>query len=297
MDTHAISRTRPCPGRHRQRGQSLIEAAIALAVLVPLAAGAMLLGQFIHIKLQTQNAAREAAWAATVDPSLATGGIPNTATEQTRLRQHTFADANRPLYSGGPGPGPAQFADPMLTTFAGNPLLKPGNLTLRVYQQQASPSYLDQAINTIGGTLRQLRLNNTLPPNRQGLVTAEVHASTQTILSRAGRPLNFLGSLAGKRLDFSAKTVLLTDPWDATGGGETLNGQVAGGAYANRTVRGVIKPLVPATWLSALGSGVRSVAGVLAHIPLIGDVAFPNVDHFEMGRTAPDVVPVDKLVK
>jgi hypothetical protein len=295
MDARTVSRARPRSGHHRQRGQSLIEAAIALAVLVPLAAGVMLLGQFIHIKLQTQNAAREAAWAATVDPALATGGIPNTATEQPRLRQHTFADANRPLYSG--GQGPAQFADPMLTTFAGNPLLKPGDLTLRVYQQQTSPSYLDQAINTIGRTLSQLHLNNTLPPNRQGLVTAEAHASTQTILSRAGRPLNFLGSLAGKRLDFSAKTVLLTDPWDAAGGGETLNGQAAGGAYTDRTVRGVIKPLVPTTWLSGLGSGVRSVAGVLANIPLIGDVVFPNVDHFEMGRTAPDVVPVDKLVK
>lgn len=294
MDARAIYHIRQRPGRYRQRGQSLIEAAIALAVLVPLAAGVMLLGQFIHIKLQTQNAAREAAWAATVDPALVTGGIPNTATEQTRLRQHTFADANTPLYSGGPGPAP--YADPMLTTFAGNPLLKPGDLTLRVYRQQASPSYLDQAISRVGSTLAGFGLNNTLPPNRQGLVTAEVHANTRTILSRAGRPLNFLGSLAGKRLDFSAKTVLLTDPWDAAGGGETLDGQAAGGAYANRTVRGVIKPLVPATWLSALGSGVRSVASVLAHIPLIGDVAFPNVDHFEMGRTAPDVVPADKLV-
>lgn len=294
MDARADYPPRQFSGFRRQHGQSLIEAAIALAVLVPLAAGVMLLGQFIHIKLQTQNVAREAAWAATVDPALATGGIPDKATEQTRMRQHIFADANMPLYSG--DQVPAQFADPMLTTFAGNPLLKPDDLTLSVYRQQASPSYLDQAIARIGSTLAGFGLSNTLPPNRQGLVTAEVHANTQTILSRAGRPLNFLSSLAGKRLDFSANTVLLTDPWDATGGGETLNGQAAGGAYANRTVRGVIKPLVPATWLSALGSGVHRVAGVLAHIPLIGDVAFPNVDHFEMGRTAPGVVPADKLV-
>lgn len=294
MHARTVSRPHHGSGHSQQQGQSLIEAAIALTVLVPIAAGVMLLGQFIHIKLQTQNAAREAAWATTVDPALATGGIPNTVTEQTRLRKHIFADADLPLYSG--GKRAAQFTDPMLTTFADNQLLNPGDLTLQVYQQQASPSHLDQAINTIGRMLSRLQLNNTLPPNRQGLVTAEVHANTQTILSRAGRPLNFLGSLAGKRLDFSAKTVLLTDPWDAAGGGETLNGQAAGGAYANRTVRGVIKPLVPATWLSALGSGLQSVANVLAHIPLIGDVAFPNVDHFEMGRTAPDVVPADKLV-
>lgn len=279
----------------KQRGQSLVEMVIALTVLVPLAAGVMLLGQFIHIKLQTQNAAREAAWAATVDPALATAGIPSKTTEETQLRQHQFADADSALLSG--GSAPAGFPDPMLTTFAGRPLLNPSDLTLKIYQQQASPSYLNAAINMLSNTLSQLGLNNDLPPNRQGLVTAEVYANTQKILSTDGSPLQFLGGLANKRMDISAKTVLLADTWDAAGGGETLNGQSAGGAYANRTVRAVIQPMVPSTWLGSLSSVINGAAKLLGSIPLINDLLTPNMDHFEMGRTAPDVVPVDKLVK
>ncbi|MHB9022412.1 MAG: TadE/TadG family type IV pilus assembly protein [Halothiobacillus sp.] len=280
-----------CPAsRRRQKGQSLVEMAISLIVLVPLAASVMLLGQFIHIKLQTQAAAREAAWAATVDPALANAGLPDITTEQTRLRLHQFADANTALRSN--GTGLPQFADPMLTTFAGNPLLSPNDLTLTVYQQKAAPSYLDAALNIVGGAL------NTLPPNKQGLVTAEVHANTAKILSRSGVPLAFLGSLADQRLDFSAATVLLTDAWDAAGGGETLNGQPAGGQYANRTVRGVIEPMVPS---SRLGGGaisaIHTAAGLLGSIPLMKDILTPNFDKFELGRTAPDVVPDDKLVK
>lgn len=276
--------------RHRQQGQSLVEMAIALTVLIPLAVGVMLLGQFIHIKLQTQNAAREVAWAATVDPALATAVIPSKTTEEIQLRQHHFADADTAVRSG--GSAPTGFPDPMLTTFAGRPLLNPADLTLKVYQQQASPSYLDQVISMLGNAL-----SDTLPPNRQGLVTAEVHANTTKILSAGGAPLQFLGSLADKQLDFSAKTVLLADTWDAAGGGETLNGESAGGAYANRTVRAVIQPMVPSTWLGSLSSVINGAAKLLGSIPLINDLLTPNMDHFEMGRTAPDVVPVDKLVK
>lgn len=285
----------PTAPRRGQFGQSLVEMAIALTVLVPLAAGVMLLGQFIHIKLQTQNAAREAAWATTVDPALANADIPNKTTEETRLRQHLFAGADLALLSG--GAAPAGFLDPMLTTFSGSPLLKPTGLTLKIYQQSASSSYLNTAINMFGSTLSQLGLNNTSPPNRLGLVTAEVHANTGKILGQNGTPLGFLGSLANEQLDFSAKTVLLADSWDAAGGGETLNGQSAGGAYANRTVRAVIKPMVPSTWLGSLNSVINGAAKLLGSIPLINDLLTPNVDHFEMGRTAPDVVPVDKLVK
>lgn len=265
---------------------------IALTVLVPLAAGVMLLGQFIHIKLQTQSAAREAAWRATVDPALAVAGLPNRAQEEARLRQHRFADANEALSSD--KDAPSQFSDPMLTTFAGNALLKPGALTLAVYQQQVAPSFLEKAINKITSTLSSFGLSDTLPPNKQGLVTAQVHANTQKILGDAGTPLMFLGGLSEHGLDFSAKTVLLTDPWDAAGGGETLNG----GTYANRTVRGVIKPLVPTTWLKGeFKSAILDLVRLLGSIPLMDKLVTPGVNNFELGRTAPDVVPVDKLVK
>jgi Flp pilus assembly protein TadG len=280
----------------RENGQSLVEMTIALLVLVPLAVSVMLLGQFIHIKLQTQSAAREAAWAATVDPALAVAGLPNRTQEETRLRQHQFADAKEALSSD--RGAPSQFSDPMLTTFAGHALLNPSALTLAVYQQQAAPSFMDKAINKINAALSHFGLSNTLPPNRQGLVTAEVHANTQKILGDAGTPLMFLGSVAGHRLDFSAKTVLLVDPWDAAGGGESLNGQPVGGPYANRTVRGVIEPLVPTIWLKGVfKSAILTFVHLLGSIPLMDSLVTPGVKYFELGRAAPDVVPVDKLVK
>lgn len=271
----------------RQQGQSLVEMAIALMVLVPLAAGVMLLGQFIHIKLQTQSAAREAAWQATVDPALANSSLPSLTEEQNRLRLHQFADATKALQS---NTGvPSQFADPMLTSFAGEPLLKPNELTLTVYKQQLSPSYLDTLIGMVP--------SKSLPPNKKGLITAEVHAKTEQILSSDGKVLSFVGDLASRHLDFSAKTVLLADTWDASGSGESLNGVEAGGAYHNRSVRAVIAPMVPTEWAgSGVSSKIIDVAHMLGDIPFIRDVLTPNLKHFEFSRTAPDVVPGDKLV-
>lgn len=271
----------------RQQGQSLVETAVALMVLVPLVAGVMLLGQFMHIKLQVQNAAREAAWQATVDPALADAGLPSLAEEQNRLRQHQFSDPNKTLQS---NTGlPSQFADSMLTSFAGEPLLKPDELTLAVYQQQPSPSYLDTLIGMVP--------SNSLPPNKKGLITAEVHARTEQIFNSDGKILSFVGDLANRHLDFSAKTVLLADAWDASGGGESLNGAEAGGAYHDRSVRAVISPMVPTEWAgSGVSSMITDAATLLAKIPLINDVLTPNFDHFEFGRAAPDVVPEDKLV-
>jgi hypothetical protein len=271
--------------RSRQQGQSLVEMAIALMVLVPLAASVMLLGQFIHIKLQTQSAAREAAWQATIDPTLAYSSLPALIVEQDRLRLHQFADAAIALQSN--ANVPSQFSDPMLTSFANMPLLKPKELTLAVYKQQPSPSYLDTLIGMVP----------SLPPNKKGLITAEVHAKTEQILGSSGNVLTFVGDWANRHLDFSAKTVLLADAWDASGSGESLNGAEAGGAYHNRSVRGVISPMVPTEWGgNGVSSMITDVATLLGNIPLIDEVLTPNFDHFEFGRAAPDVVPGDKLV-
>jgi len=173
------------PGLHRQRGQSLIEMAVALIVLVPLAAGIAVLGQYIHVKQQTQAAARQAAWAAAVDSSLIAKGLPDQNKQQEALRARIFGDPAAPLRSDARAPD--ALADTMLTTFAGNPLVKPGDLQLKVYSQEAAPSYLDQGIGAIGN------LTGHLPPNDKGLITAEVATGTQQLTDRDGDPLAFSG--------------------------------------------------------------------------------------------------------
>ena len=301
MKTMPVKKERPhriamrqVHGGQAQRGQSLVEMAVALIVLVPLAAGVMLLGQYIHIKQQTQAAAREAAWAATVDPALADTQLPDQASVQTELRSRQFADAKTAIRS--KASAPARFGDTMLTTFADQELLKTSGLSLAVYQQESAPSYLDQGLDLIGKAAKTL---GNLPPNTKGLVTAEVHARPEKIVGTDGSPLAFLDPLDTMQLDFSARTVVLADTWAASGGGELANGKEAPqAAFSNRTVRNVIKPLVPTSWLGDKSDDVlNDVIHVLGKIPLIDQIFTPGLDQFELGRMAPDVVPTDKLVK
>ena len=62
-----------------QRGQSLIEMAIACIVMVPMFVGVMLLGQYIHLHQQTQAAARAAASKSSILPATGAGTISGLA--------------------------------------------------------------------------------------------------------------------------------------------------------------------------------------------------------------------------
>ncbi len=285
------------PQARCQHGQALVEAVVSLIVLVPLAAGISVLGQYLHIQQQTRAAARDAAWTAATAPRLTSNNLPALNTVQTRLRGRHFAAADAPLRS--VVAAPSTFKDPMLTTFAGRALLKPEALTLDVYRQDSEPGFL-------AGALKMLSSANPLGdprPNAQGLITAEVHLKPEKLLDRDGNALRFLDPLDSMQLDFSAKTVLLADAWDAAGGGETRSGKDISGA-SKRTVRNVVEKLSPA---AALGNN-DSVAGkmiddftkvlaVLDMIPVIGDLFTAGLGDYKPGRTAPDVVPADRLVK
>ncbi|GFZ93705.1 hypothetical protein GCM10011408_11870 [Dyella caseinilytica] len=264
-----------------------------MLVLAPLAVGIMLVGQYIHIQQTTQQAAREAAWAATVDPALLSQSLPNTSTEQDRLREHQFAQAQQVIKSN--ATVPSQYVDPMLTTFSGKTLLQTTDLTLSSYSQTSSPSIVDKAISGVGSIVGKFGLSNSLPPNKQGLVTAQVTANSQQVLDSTGNPVSFLGTTATERFPFSSKTVLLADSWDAGGGGETLGGN---STNTLRSVRGTIAPLVPSTWLGRFTGVINGAVNILEHIPMLNQLmglTTPD-SQFEMGRTAPDVVPSDKLV-
>jgi hypothetical protein len=289
---HGMTRRHRPGSRQRQRGQSLIEMAVACIVLVPLAAGIMLLGQYIHVKQQTQAAARQAAWAATVDRSLIGEQLPSRGRVEQNLRVRQYGDSKDTLRSGANTPG--RLNDAMLTTFAGNELLKPNAVTLQIYKQDSSPGYLDKGLAIIGKATKSL---GNLPPNTKGLVTAEVHAKPEVILGRDGSPLAYLDPLDTMKLDFSSRTVLLADAWDAAGGGEDRDGKGINGA-SNRTVRSVIRPLVPTSLLGDKFDEVtNNVVHLLGNIPIIDDIFTPGLDQFELGKMAPDVVPSDKLVK
>jgi hypothetical protein len=266
---------------------------VAMLVLVPLSAGVMLLGQYIHLQQTTQLAAREAAWAATVDPALLNQRLPDAGNMQSRLRADQFASANQAIRSN--VAIPSRYADPMLTTFAGKTLLQTADLNLVSYSQTSPPSIIGWAMDSIGAVLDTVGLKNSLPPNKQGLVSAQVTATSQQVLSGAGHPVTFLGATATERFAFSATTVLLADSWDAAGSGETRDGDAVSGAGANRTVRATISPMVPSTWLGKFTGVVNGAVKVLEDVPFLSQMV-GLTSQFELGRTAPDVVPTDKLV-
>lgn len=289
---HRIGRRIRAGSRRREQGQSLVEMAVACIVLVPLAAGVMLLGQYIHVKQQTQAAARQAAWAATVDRTLLSEQLPGRSRVEQDLRVRQYGDTKDKLRSGASTPG--KFNDAMLTTFAGKELLKPNAVTLQVYKQESSPGYLDKGLAIVGKATKSL---GNLPPNTKGLVTAEVHAKPEVIVGSDGSPLAYLDPLDSMKLDFSSKTVLLADAWDAAGGGEDRNGKGISGA-SNRTVRNVIRPLVPTALVGDKFDDVtNNVMDLLGSIPFVNDIFTPGFKQFELGKMAPDVVPADKLVK
>lgn len=270
---------------------------MSLIVLVPLAAGVTVLGQYLHIQQQTRAAARDAAWTAATAPRLRSNALPGRDAVQARLRARHFAAADATLRSG--AVAPSTFDDPMLTTFAGRPLLKPEALTLDVYRQDSAPGFL-------AGALEILSRANPLGdprPNAEGLITAEVHLKPEKIVDRDGNALSFLDPLDRMQLDFSAKTVLLADAWDAAGGGETRSGNDIGGA-SKRTVRNMVEQMIPAAALgdkdSTLGKiigGFTTVLKVLDKIPIIGELFTAGLGNYRPGRTAPDLVPADRLVK
>lgn len=283
----APGRIRKRSPRCRQAGQSLVEMAVALIVLVPLAAGITLLGQYAHIKVQTQAAARQAAWQATVQPGYA---MPSQDAVQTSLRVRQFATADAPLRSR--ERAPTTLDDPMLTTFAGRSLLQPDDVRLSVYRNQPSPDLMDKLTGALGKLTGKIA-PKSFPPDSNGLITAEVHARPQLIRTGDGRPADFLDPLDREQLDVSGRTVLLVDAWNASGGGEDRNGDPVTIAYDARSVRQQIRALAPAGLIGSQASrDVEKVTDWLSAIPL-----FNGRGKMQIGKIAPDVVPADKLVR
>lgn len=275
--------------RRRQRGQSLVEVAVACIVLVPMLLLVMLLGQYIHIHQNTQAAARAAAW----DATAASGYQPDArAKTELRLRVRQFSNVGQGLANN--EKAPKKLADPMLTTFAGRELVKPADVRLQVYTNTAASDYMSKAFGQIGKITSKFGLG-AFPPDRNGTITAEVHAHTQKILSSDGKAADWIKPFDRDPLDFGARNVLLADAWNASGAGENRGGDPVKIAYNNRSVRSQIRLMVPTEWLGDSGAkAVEKVFDFMSDLPL---PFFSGRGKLQLGKAAPDVVPADRLVK
>lgn len=270
-----------------QQGQALVETLIALLILAPMAVGVTLLGQYLHIQQQTRATAQEAAWSSTVAVRTRGSGLPTQATVEARLRAHQFGDLGAPLRSD--AKAPKEFSDPMLSAFSGMALLKSENMKLTTYIDGEAKDF--PGVMVPAGVV----FDNQLP-NAKGLITAQVSLQTEKITGRDGQPLTLLDPLNKTPLIFNAKTVLLTDAWDAAGAGETAAGDEIRGASI-RTVRMQVQNITKLTKVLEIVKPIAAVGEVLGFVPVVGTLLFPGFDEFHPRRAAPDVVPADRLVK
>ncbi|KJV37305.1 TadE/TadG family type IV pilus assembly protein [Luteibacter yeojuensis] len=279
--------------RHQQRGQSLTEMAIACIVVVPMFLMISLLGKYMHVRHEAQVSARSAAWDAAVSPKLvqSEGGLPSRNVEEARMRLHAYGDGSENLRTS--ESSPSKLSDPMLRTFAGRELVLASNVKLTAYRNDESPAPATKLLDKLGGLGDAIGLDG-IPPDKRGYITAEVNTRSERIRSKEGQALDFLDPLDRIDLDFHGKTVLLADTWDAKGSGENADGE--GERDVPRTVRHTIKPLSPSAALpDGLLDGIHDATNIIDKIPLIGTVF--GINDWVPGKTAPDIVPADRLVK
>jgi len=257
--------------RGRQDGQSLTEAAVLCAVLVPLFLLIPIMGKYIHLRQATQQAARAAAWEATVAKDYA---LPAT----TRMRDLTvdrhFGKADAQIVSrASTGNSRDRVENPLLNTFSNQTLVERGDIRVDAYKNERSSGILDR----IGGLLSKIPGN--FPPNDKGLVTSNLSVSVQDLKLANGGAASFLEPFDQLGLRMQASNTLLADPWNAAGPG-------SGNNPAKRSVVGQVRTLVPTSHLS---DAAKMFDG-LSIIPIVG-----TISRFDPGYIAPDVVPVDKL--
>jgi Tfp pilus assembly protein PilV len=280
-------------GARGQRGQSLVEVAIACLVMVPLFAGVLLLGQYMHVRQATQASTRAAAWDATVSSEVMTpGSLPSKATAQTRMQALQFGTADTQVAH---LTAPTKLNDPMLTTFAGRDLVLKDKVVLKTYTNTKSPALDETILASIGKATKAIGLGS-FPPDNNGFITAEVHVAPEHLQGSDGRSLKFMDPLDTMDLDFHGRTVLLADAWNAQGSGEDSVGH--GSKDVPRSVRAAIRPLVFSEMLGdKFDNMLGSVIGIFGSIPGLNDIWTVHMksDQFVIGKTAPDVVPADRL--
>lgn len=263
--------------RSQMRGQALVELAVAAAVLVPLFLLIPVVAKYGHIKQMAQQAARDAAWEASVSRNHA---LPARIDAERRALERTFAAADAPIRStpGGAARGP--FDDQLLNTFSGQKLLERDNLKVAALGQAESPGYVDEALVPIeAATLATGKF--TL--NKQGYVTADIRLNVRDLKNSDGSPARYLAPFDNLGIVLDRRQALLVDAWNASGPRPRGDGH---------SVVETVRPLVPTTKLSGLDKLLNLLKPPLDKLPIIGALG-----GLKLGTIEPDVVPSDKLVQ
>lgn len=262
----------------RMRGQALAETLVVAIVLVPLAVLVLMLGKYQSIRSATVMASRSLAFDCAARPSDC-GDAAGVAVLVAATRQRHFA--------GGP-----QWRD-----HAGRPLLEnladvDGTLARQRFDAglaTAAGRAASTDLRGIGGAGLAVAsvLGGLAGPPRFGLGTEdgllEASVRTEVARSRAGAAAGF-PTLDPPTLALHARTVVLTDAWNASGPGggpASVSARVAAGAQ-----------------LDSLREARLAVGYQLTRwsIDLMGAIGLePSASQFRHRHTDPDSVPADRL--
>jgi hypothetical protein len=282
----------------RQRGQSLVELVVVSLFLVPLFMLIPILGKYINVKQHTIEAARAAAWRATVTPL---HRAPDRAIVQNTIRKRFFGNPGDPIVSNGKTlKAKDNIPNPLMVTMSGQHLLKYRDIALSKIENHPSPDHFSKSLsylNKIEGAVHDATgglFDLQFPPNPNGYYTAEVTTKVadpripNTIIAGSGQ---YLQPFAHLGLIFKERAVLLTDAWSANGPGKPPSWNHP---PAPRSVRKTVGALVPTNALlpANVQVALHKLRDLISLLPF-----FHSLGDLDIGHLAPDVVPTDRLKK
>ena len=286
--------------RGLQKGQALTEMAIVAAVVVPLFLLVPVLAKYFHIKQTAGQAARTAAWEATVTADHNFDNLDAAAQRQRVLDRH-FGLSVDPIatQASGAGDGDDVRSQMMNLLHRHLPVHRPfpvsagvqhpvvrlqrGDVTLAPYGNESG----GRVTTIIEGFSRIFELvpGASFPPNSNGLVTSELRVRPRNLVTRDGGAATFLDPFHAIDLDMTLQHTLLADAWNATGNG--LENSPSHGH--DRSALEQVQSLSPLSVMEPVADLFEDL-GALDMLPVVG-----TISRFRPGYIQPDIVPHDKL--
>lgn len=270
-------------GFRSQRGQALTEMAIVAAVIVPLFLLVPMLGKYFHVQQTAQQAARSAAWQATVVADYQWSQLDAGQQRGLMIDRH-FGLADDPIRTQASTAADGDdVRSAMTNTFSGRALLKRGDIVLSAYVNE-DPGGFSGIVGNLLSALEHVPIGE-FPPGSDGLVTSEIVVKPRNLMTSNGGPARFLDPFHDLNLEMRASHTLLADTWDAAGSG--LEGHVSEGR--ERSVMKQVETLAPVTIFSGVGDFLDDME-FLELLPVFGVLS-----RARPGYVQPDIVPKDKL--
>lgn len=309
---------RAMTGPRRQTGQALTEVVIAAIILVPMFLLVPIIAKYIHGHHMAQQAARSAAWEATVAEDYNVAALDEEAAREEHRQliiDRHFGKASAPIQSQRLGDEPENSAvgNPLLNTFSNQPLVTradvklneycyyPGNTNNDTCEDHLTPGITSTVFDSVESLPDLPFISNLIPsrPSANGMVTSHFELNFQNLRYADGSPASghapprfaFLEPFDAINLKMSTRHTLLVDTWNAAGSGighshdrSVLSQLESGGANT------VATPVIGAL-PSILTTALETILDAIRWIPGIGDIP----PQLRIYRTSVDIVPEEHL--